>query len=104
MLGGHLNLYSAQIALAAIAAAFTPFAQMIGAGVLGAMDADFRGRLFTNAALESGGLSHGYSLTYFAFCAGGLAGVGGLGAAGAGRAAGWRINVPRQRCASRSTT
>ena len=102
-----LVLVTPEIALAAVAAAFALFAQVIVAGVLGAVNANFRRRLVANAALESGGLSHGFSLAYFAFCdVAGAAGdaAAGLGAAAVGRAGGWRINVPRQRCASRSTT
>jgi hypothetical protein len=100
-----LVLRTPEVALAAVAAAFAFFAQVIGAGVLGAVDADFGGRLVADAALERSGLSHGYSLAYFAFCGdAGVTGGAGLGAAVAGRAGGWRISVPRQRCASRSTT
>jgi hypothetical protein len=64
---------------------------VIGAGVLGAVDANFGGRLVADAALESSGLSHGFSLAYFAFCDGaGAAGIdaAAAGLAGAGRAGG----------------
>ena len=97
-----------EIALAAVAAALALFAQVIGAGVLGAIDANFGRRLVTDAALESGGLTHEFSLAYFAFCGGavaaGVAPAAGFGAPEDERAGGWRISVPRQRCASRSTT
>ena len=83
-----LVVIAPEIALAAVAAALALFAQVISAGVLGAIDANFAGRLLTNTALESSGFTHGFSLAYFAFCDGGLAGVAGLGAAGAGRACG----------------
>ena len=103
-----LIVIASEIALAAVAAALAFFAQVIGARVLGAVHANFGGRLVANAALESNGLSHDSSLAYFALgdcgAARVAAGAAGLGAAGTGRAGGWRINVPRQRCASRSTT
>jgi hypothetical protein len=85
-----LVFVASQVALAAIAAAFAFFAQVIIAGVLGAVDANFRRRLLANAALKSGGLTHGFSLAYFAPCDGVVAGAGAasLGAAGAGRAGG----------------
>jgi hypothetical protein len=60
-------LVAPEIALAAVAATFTLFAQVIVAGVLGAVDANFRRRLVANAALESSDLSHWFSLAYFAF-------------------------------------
>jgi hypothetical protein len=58
-------LISPEIALAAIAAALAFFAQVIGAGVLGAVDADFGGWLVADRALESSGLSHGFTRAYF---------------------------------------
>ena len=106
----RLIVIAPEIALAAVAAAFTFFTQVVGAGVLGTVDANFGGRLLADAAMESGDLSHGFSLAYFAFGDGAgapgapAAGAAGLGAAAAGRTGGWRISVPRQRCASRSTT
>jgi len=89
-------LVAPEIALAAVAAALALFAQVIGAGVLRAVDANFGRRLVADAALESGGLTHGFSLAYFAFRGGsGAARVAaaGFGAAGDGRAGGWRISV-----------
>jgi hypothetical protein len=79
-----LIVIAPEIALAAVAAASALFTQMIGAGVLGAMKANFGGRLFANGALESGGLSHVSSLCYFAFDDCGAAGLGVAGAAAAG--------------------
>ena len=78
----RLIVVAPEIALAAVAAAFALFTQVIGAGVLGAVDANLGGRLLTDAALESCGLSH--RAFYFEF---GDAEAG-LGAAAAGRARG----------------
>ena len=100
--------------MAAITAALAFLAEVIGTGILGAVDANLGGGFVTDAALEGEGLGHGQGpLNYFAGAGLGAGGalVGalggaaatGFGAAGADRAGGWRISVPRQRWASRST-
>jgi len=93
-----LIVVAPEIALAAIAAALAFLAKVIGTGVFGAVDTNVGGGFATNVALKSEDLGHG-SGSHFAGCAA----AGGLGAAGPGRAVGWRVSVPRQRCASAST-
>ncbi len=73
--------------MAAIAATPAFLAAVIRAGVLGAVGADFRGRLVTDAAQKSGRFRHNPYLADAGFGA-------------AGRAGAWRTSVPRQRCAS----
>ena len=77
---GSSALHTVQLTLAAIATAETFFAAMIGADVLGAVDAYFGGWLAADIAGECG---------YVAHCFFG---------------AGCRLKIPRQRCASLSTT
>ncbi len=78
-------LREGHFALAAVAASQAFFAKMVIARVLGALRADPRGFLSTNAARERHGLSY-FFLPEFE------------------GAAGCAVRMPRQRCASRSIT
>src|ERR1035441_7404753 len=82
---GRAVLRERHFALAAVAASQAPFAKMVIARILGALRADPRGFLSTNAARERHGLSQ-FFLPEF------------------GDAAGCVVRMPRQRCASRSIT
>ena len=102
-------LRAPEFALAAVAAAAAFFAAVVGAGVFRAIRADLGRRLVADAAGIGGRFGHDLD-PYFA---GAWAGAG-FGAAGAdpadggaaagftaaGRAAGCRIKLPRQRWAS----
>lgn len=91
-----LIVVAPEVALAAIATALAFVAQVIGASVFGAVDANLGRGFVANVALESEGLGHeSNSLHHFAGCAT----AGGFDAAGAGLA----LKEPRQRCASVST-
>jgi hypothetical protein len=57
----HLVLLPAEFALAAIAAASAFFAAVIGAGILGAVDADRGGWLAADTANKRGGGLDGHS-------------------------------------------
>ena len=63
----RLVLVAPQLALAAIAAAFASLAPMVGAAVLGAIDANVRGRLVANAAKEGNDFTHRIYFSGFAF-------------------------------------
>ena len=78
-------LREGHFALAAVAAAQALFAKMVIARVLGALRADPRGFLATNAARERHGLSYLFLPEF-------------------GEAPGSVVKMPRQRCASRSIT
>jgi hypothetical protein len=60
-----------EFAAAAVAAAVAPVAQMVGAGVLGAVGADFSGFRFANRTDKSAGCHFEFPLVFF-----GVAGAG----------------------------